>query len=505
MIPAGGRSIRDSLERLWTSGTLIGMTDAQLLGRFNEGGQAAEAAFRALVDRHGPMVMGVCRQIARRTQDAEDAFQATFLVLVRKARSVRVGDSLAPWLYGVAYRTAHRARARASRYRGGEVEVAAESVDAPDLDVPPILHEELARLPGKYRDPIVLCHLEGRSHEEAARLLSWPVGTVSGRLSRGRQLLRERLERRGVSVSTVILAGRWTPGAATIPPSLVHPLVGVAAGTAAAATLSNSVQSLSRGVLNAMLLNKIQAVSMVLVATVAASGGVAWATRPVQEKKPADPASAPSPQPKRVDVRKPADPSATPAQAFSVPPMPRRKNSPNLVSGMPHLRSPSIIVAESPDRRSLLALSLQAHKGWKSLPIPEGVTAAPVVGQNMLALDYRGKIIREVAAFSSPRGDWTTVELLEPAEGELHPCILSMAVIYQVGRDIYICDAYPRTWTVLHLKGPEEPKIYASESDIEVLQGNHLHVYNMKMGMFLPGVEVNLQPFRGNAPAEAAR
>ena len=188
MMPAKTRAVGRRLEVLWTSGTFTGLSDAQLLGRFTGGGETtAEPAFRELVNRHGPMVMGVCRQILRRPQDADDAFQATFLVLVRKARSIRVGDSLAPWLYGVAYRTARRARATASRYRTAEAEPMAEAADsAPDgsfeLDVRALLHEELDRLPGKYRDPIVLCHLEGKSHEEAARLLSCPVGTVSGRL-----------------------------------------------------------------------------------------------------------------------------------------------------------------------------------------------------------------------------------------------------------------------------------------------------------------------------------
>ena len=133
------------------------------------------------------MVLGVCRHVLRRPQDVDDAFQATFLILVRKARSIRVDSSLAPWLYGVALRTAVRARANVLR-RG--------MAETPDLDavavapadevltweIKPLLHEELGRLPEKYRAPIVLCHLEGRSHEEAAQLLRWPVGTLSGRL-----------------------------------------------------------------------------------------------------------------------------------------------------------------------------------------------------------------------------------------------------------------------------------------------------------------------------------
>ena len=125
MISGKTGAVARQLEVLWASGTLTGLSDAQLLGQFAESRNRdakSESAFRELVDRHGPMVMGVCRQILRRPHDADDAFQATFLVLVRKARSIRVGDSLAPWLYGVAYRTAHRARTVASRYRPTDVE-----------------------------------------------------------------------------------------------------------------------------------------------------------------------------------------------------------------------------------------------------------------------------------------------------------------------------------------------------------------------------------------------
>ncbi len=159
------------------------------------GDPLAEAAFREIVNRHGPMVMGVCRQILRNHHDADDAFQATFLVLVRKANSIRVDDSLAPWLCSVAYRTACRARELAARYRSiDEVEIE-EPVGSClegtfQFDLRPLLHEELDRLPGKFRDAIVLCHLEGKSHEEAARLLQAPIGTVNSRLSRGRRLLR---------------------------------------------------------------------------------------------------------------------------------------------------------------------------------------------------------------------------------------------------------------------------------------------------------------------------
>ena len=174
----------------------LGLGDAELLKRFTSSvGPAAEQAFEALLGRHGPMVLGVCRHILRRPQDVDDAFQATFLVLVKKARSIRVDESLGPWLYGVAYRTAIRARSKVARHGLEEMnDLEAAAADpaggAFAWEIRPILHEELNRLPDKYRSPIVLCHLEGKSHEEAARMLDWPVGTLSGRLSRGRQLLK---------------------------------------------------------------------------------------------------------------------------------------------------------------------------------------------------------------------------------------------------------------------------------------------------------------------------
>jgi RNA polymerase sigma factor (sigma-70 family) len=271
MIQGKAIVVGQQLEALWTSGTLTGMGDAQLLNRFaGVRDAAAEAAFRELVQRHGPMVMGVCRQILRQPHDADDAFQATFLVLVRKAGSIRVRESLAPWLYVVANRTARRARAVTLRNRVASVETAEEPIqssvdDDCHFDLRPLLHEKLNRLPGKYRDPIVLCHLEGKTHEEAARLLRWPVGTVSGRLSRGRDLLRSRLKRRGMEISPAALSANWlvgTPTSVALP--LIESTVGAAIGAAGPA-VSTSVLSLTKGVLKGMLLNKLKMTTLVVV------------------------------------------------------------------------------------------------------------------------------------------------------------------------------------------------------------------------------------------------
>jgi len=185
------------------------MTDQTLLERFIE--NRDEEAFEAIVRRHGPMVLHVCRDILPGDHDAEDAFQATFLVLVRNAEAIRDRGALSRWLYGVAYRIAVRAKSKTVkdrvRYLGhfeGGPAVPPQSDEA--IELRPIVHAELNRLPEQLRDPIILCDLEGYTVESAARRLDCPLGTIKGRLSRGRSLLRSRLSRRGLGVAPALLA-----------------------------------------------------------------------------------------------------------------------------------------------------------------------------------------------------------------------------------------------------------------------------------------------------------
>ncbi len=209
-----GTAVFIQLERLFHHGTATGSTEGELLERFVT--HRDQAAFEAIVARHGPMVLTVCRQLLRDPNDVDDAFQATFLVLVRKAGSLKRCDLLGNWLYGVAHRIAVRARALAARRTGrtvAAIEAARSganhrsglknginhtSPSEPDRDS--WLHQEIARLPEKYRVPIVLCYMEGVTHEDAARRLKWPLGTVKGRLARARDLLRNRLACRGVAL-----------------------------------------------------------------------------------------------------------------------------------------------------------------------------------------------------------------------------------------------------------------------------------------------------------------
>lgn len=533
MIPARDRAGTGAVARglgvLWETGTLTGLSDAQLLGRFIGGREgSAEPAFRELLDRHGPMVRAVCRQVLGRAADADDAFQATFLVLVRRARSIRVGDSLAPWLYAVAVRTARRARFAASRQRTIDAETLAETVEesadaALDLDVRPMLHEELARLPEKYREPIVLCHLEGKSHEEAARLLAWPVGTVSGRLSRGRQLLKARLERRGVAVPSGMLASsRWLslPSSATaelLSPSLVESTLAAAARLATAGTIPAAVQSLTQGVLRTMLLDKIKTASIALVVLGIGTGGVAWTLRASRAANSPEPPQQAAPEaPAQVVVTKPgaapqAPNAALPGAAGMMPsammssftPAPPGKNYPNMVDPrrpMPVFRTQDILFVESPDRRSIQAMSLAVEGNnpgpavWDRFTLPPGVTATALCSFDTLAPIWKGKQIDQIAAFSRYTGVWAVQKLAKPAEEEITPYLAPEGAIYQVGNDVYAFSARKGTWGALHLEGTEKPLVSASQSDIEVLQGNKLYVFSTRRGNWSPGVEIYINP-----------
>jgi RNA polymerase sigma factor (sigma-70 family) len=270
-------------------------TDGELLNAFVQ--MRDEGALTVLVERHGPMVWGVCRRLLRAHQDAEDAFQATFLVLVRKAASLRDRDAVANWLHGVAHQTAVRVRATlAKQYRRERQamdmpEPAVEEVALPN-DLLPFLDEELTRLPDKYRVLIVLCDLEGKSRKEAARQLGCPEGTIGGRLARARAMLAKRLARHGLAVSSGSLAAglAQTVASAGVPASVVTSTIRVAtllAAGKAAGVISTHVASLTEGVLKTMYLNKIMTT---VIVTLALAGGVvihgALAQRQSEDKVP---------------------------------------------------------------------------------------------------------------------------------------------------------------------------------------------------------------------------
>jgi RNA polymerase sigma factor (sigma-70 family) len=250
------------------------LTDAQLLEAYVHGRE--EAALGAIVRRHAPMVWGVCCRILCDPHDAEDAFQATFLVLVRRARAIASRELLANWLYGVARQTARKARATAARRREREMPVSRMPEPAVreglGSDLRPVLDEEMGRLPSKYRVVIVLCDLEGKSRKEAAQLLGCPEGTVGGRLSRARAMLAKRLARRGLAVPAGALAAVLAEKAAG---STLASLVSSTIQAAATGVVSGRVAALTEGVLKAMLLRKLTMITaVVLVALAFGMGGL---------------------------------------------------------------------------------------------------------------------------------------------------------------------------------------------------------------------------------------
>ena len=267
--------------------------DGQLLDRFVA--FQDEHAFAALFQRHAPMVLGVCQRVLQDRGDAEDACQAAFLVLARKAGAVRGERSAAGWLYRVAYHLAVKAKAAALKRRSEGRGLAAMSgsdpaTEAVQREVRAVLDEELYGLPEKYRAPLILCYLQGMAAREAARELGWPEGSMSKRLQRGLELLRERLTRRGLALSGGAFAAAFaqSAAAAVVPAALGHSMVqaalAFAAGKeAAAGVVSAPAAGLAEGMLHAATIARLKvAAAVLLVVSVGAAGagaaaGRAWA------------------------------------------------------------------------------------------------------------------------------------------------------------------------------------------------------------------------------------
>ncbi len=276
MASGNGRvaTVARQMGRLFEEGTLSGLNEGQLLDRFLE--RRDESAFAVLVERHSSLVMGVCRRVLGDAHDAEDAFQATFLLLVRKAGSIRHQKLLGGWLHRVAYRVATRAGQSASRRRSVEKvdsETAANvaAPEGPSGDLTRVLHEELARLSDNDRAVVVMCDLEGLSHSEAAARLNWPVGTVKGRLFRARERLRGRLVRRGLTLSAGIVASTLASEAKAgvsraLVASTVQAAAQVAGGQAVSGAASASAVALAGGVARTMMVSKMKIIASLFLA-----------------------------------------------------------------------------------------------------------------------------------------------------------------------------------------------------------------------------------------------
>ena len=297
-----GKTITDMVRDLGRAArlqTALTLSDDQLLEQFAL--QRDEAAFEALLHRYGSLVFGVCRRLLYDVQDAEDAFQATFLVLARKAGGIGRRSLLGNWLYGVAFRVAARARKNVCRRRHSErhdVDLSAvpgvETTAEPD--VAPLLHEEVRRLPDKYRGAVVLCYLQGQTNEEAATHLRCAVGTVKTRLTKARALLRSRLARRGVTLTAGLLAANTLPEAAraALLDGTFQAALSFAADSAVVGGASTQALALSTGVLRTMWWTKLKTLAAVIlsVAVLAGMCGLAYQSLavepPAQDNKKAD-------------------------------------------------------------------------------------------------------------------------------------------------------------------------------------------------------------------------
>jgi RNA polymerase sigma factor (sigma-70 family) len=301
------RHLRD----LFHEGTALGLGDAQLLSRYAE--SRDQAAFEALVARHGTMVLATCRAVLRHDHDVEDAFQATFLVLARKARTVRAGEALGGWLHRVAYGIAVQALGASRQRRRREAEAAAMATlettrPGPEPDLAAIVHEEVDRLPDRQRLPVILCDLEGLTYQQAAGRLRWTDPTLRHRLLKGRRRLRERLTRRGVTAGAIGIAlAAPTAGAkAAVPAALARAAVAAAAGGSTSATAAALAATFLRGLLLARL--KLAATGLLAAIAIGSAGALA-----VGPWRPDPPRAALNPQAAAEMMRPPAVATATPA------------------------------------------------------------------------------------------------------------------------------------------------------------------------------------------------
>jgi RNA polymerase sigma factor (sigma-70 family) len=580
-----------SFRRIFGGGTVAGMDEGELLRRFAT--RRDPSALEALVVRHGPMVLGVCRRVLVNRDASEDAFQATFLILARKAGSIRDPDRLGPWLHGVAHRVALRSRAdrarRQARERTGTEEPAmAAASSEPDFDrseLKSTLDEEVRRLPQKFRDPIVLCYLDGLTHDEAAAHLACPVGTVRSRLATGREKLRDRLSRRGVTVPSALFAGVLTTetASAAISPALLLSTVRAStafasgmAGATAAGLVPASVASLAEGVTKTMIVSKLKIVAGLALtgvltlgvggATAQKLGGTGEAEK-VQQKADDTPeqqitelklqALKAQLQVKTLEAevtRLKAELQAAQEQAqFSLEALKSVKSttfsksgqgqaingsgasttgqgqaingsgasigSTNTASGVGTASSTSaggpvkggtqttrsvsgaggtmmagndsdvktyqtaqFVVVHKAKSDKVAAYSNQTGE-WTSYTAPKGTDVVPIYTAGLVALNYRGGEIGQIATYVARFGKWFPIDLKEPAKGELTPHLSDGFAIYTSGHHAYGFSISSQSWEVVELSEGEKPTVTTTAGNTgTVRQGDHVYIFNARAG-----------------------
>jgi RNA polymerase sigma factor (sigma-70 family) len=372
-----------------------GPTDGDLLRRYVA--QGDEAAFEALLRRHGPMVLGVCRRLLGTAQDVDDAFQATFLVLIRKAASIGDGERIGNWLYGVAYRVAVRARSRTARERARHkpmIDVVCDdaATDCVSKDVLALLDEEVSRLPAHYREAVVCCYLEGRTQEEAAHVLGWPKGTVSTRLNRARELLRNRLTRRGLTMtagSVAVILGQTTAEGA-LPPSLVSAVLQTLGKALTNGPLPAGAAALADAVLRGVFVSRIKDAATVALALaiVTASGVVSFGPG-----------------------RKSAEPGRPPAlRTVSSPQARRDRPTPFPTVSRADFRGMAVVHSASEVSQA------NSNAAWDGARGQMG--AAAVAGDS--TVHVLTLTLTTHTSPSSPHAPDTTLSLVDPATGHVH-------------------------------------------------------------------------------------
>jgi RNA polymerase sigma factor (sigma-70 family) len=398
--------------------------DADLLERFARHGDGA--AFAALVARHGPMVLGVCRRLLRDAHDAEDAFQATFLVLARKAGTLGRGDPVGAWLHGVACRTAAHARADRARRRAHERRATAMPAAEPTPavvweDLRPVLDEEVRRLPDKYRVPVVLCYLGGKTYDEAAREIGCPKGTVATRLAKARELLRERLSRRGLALTAVVLAAVVADNArAAVPAGLLKSTVEATTLSAASA----GVTALAEGVLKAMSVARLKAVTTLVVTAGLLAGGVgALAYRGAGEGGPgrAGGAAASDPAGGRPPAKEDPKEKPPPADPGWIRVVGEKKTLLFRPDGTGRTETVAVPSARqpSPDGKSVLYATLSGNDAAIYVADADGTNARKVSADKVVETFPCWSPDGRRIAFLTPRGEHTQVHVMDRDGGNV--------------------------------------------------------------------------------------
>jgi RNA polymerase sigma factor (sigma-70 family) len=498
----------EGLNRVFSLGTVSALSEGDLLERFVA--KADEAAFEALVSRHGPMVLGVCRRILRDEHEVEDAFQATFLVLVRRAGSVRDRGLLSHWLFGVAHRVAVRAKANAARrHRHEQTGIAVDPAGnhKPPLDdLAAILDEELSRLPESLRAPMVSCYLEGLTHDEAALRLGWPVGTLRSRMSRARALLQRRLTRRGISAPTMEMIPSFA--LQHLPISLVDSTVRAVMGSA---TKKTAASLLAKGVLTAMLISRVKffATAIVLgVATLVGAGAVAQQLS--ESKQAADPGDSKAQltqslakiedeeaavkaklaklsEKKRVVQLRLAEligsEQPEPDRVKPKPPGPTQSKRP-----VPnYTRWGDLIVATSSQGDKM---SVYYKQTGVSRPIrlfesnQPSHQVVPIFNKKAVALSISGPKISRIPVFSFLDSRWQVQELREIVE-TASPLMGEQVIIYSLGRYIYAFSTIANRWDVLELPVGANAKVVVGAFTATVEHDGHIYDFSAEKGKWL--------------------